>query len=153
MGLLLVKKVNIEKSSKKSPIHSLLTSGFQWESVQKFWKFARLLNLIWAFRKTTWEVDLRDEYNQWTLRLPFTSIIKIFEWSDWWDILCIFNTNFEFILINKSSIFFIFLNQKNISQDHSYQRIPPTSYKSRERTRQFEPRDDGDAGIFLKVIY
>ncbi len=30
----------------------------QWGSVQKFWKFARLLSLIWAFRKSTWGVDM-----------------------------------------------------------------------------------------------
>ena len=32
----------------------------EWGSVQKFWKFARLLSLIWTFRKTTREVDLRQ---------------------------------------------------------------------------------------------
>jgi len=57
MELLLVKKVNIEKSAKKSPIHSFLTPANQWGVVQKFWKFARLLSLIWAFRKSTWEVE------------------------------------------------------------------------------------------------
>ena len=46
LGLFLVKKVNIEKSAKKSLIHSLLIPTNQRGSVQKFWKFARLLSLI-----------------------------------------------------------------------------------------------------------
>jgi hypothetical protein len=41
MGLLLGKNVNIEKCASTSFTLFLLTPGFQWGSVQKFWKFAR----------------------------------------------------------------------------------------------------------------
>ena len=46
-------------SSSMSPTHSLLTHGYQRGSAQKFWKFARLLSLIWAFRKSTSEVVMK----------------------------------------------------------------------------------------------
>ena len=39
-------------------ISFILTPVYQQGSVQKFWKVARQLILIWAFRKSTREVDL-----------------------------------------------------------------------------------------------
>ena len=85
-GTIFRKMVKIRKSAKKSPIHSLLTPGFQWGSVQKFWKFARLLSSIWAFRKTTWEVDLRDSifldrrFSQ-TVALKKCQVVDHFVWE------------------------------------------------------------------------
>ncbi len=60
MGLFLVKKVNIEKSAKKSPIHSILTHANNEELSKNSKKFSRFLILIRTIRKTTWEVDFRD---------------------------------------------------------------------------------------------
>ena len=39
---------------------NFLNFCFQQGSVQKFWKFARLLNVIWAFRKKAFQVDQRE---------------------------------------------------------------------------------------------
>jgi hypothetical protein len=46
MRLFLVKKVKIEKCAYMTPIHSLLTPGYERGLVQKFWNFARLKSLI-----------------------------------------------------------------------------------------------------------
>ena len=59
MGPFLVKSWLFQKMSILVVISLLKTPVYQQGSVQKFWKFARLLNVIWAFRKNTFQVDQR----------------------------------------------------------------------------------------------
>ncbi len=79
-GTTFSKKGEYRKKCKKSPIHSLLTPADQWGFVQKFCKFASLLSLIWAFRKSTWEVDMKKSifsYRRYSQTVALKSIKKI----------------------------------------------------------------------------
>ena len=59
MGLFLVKNFISWKSSHMSLTNLLWTYANQWGSVQIFSELYRKLILIWAFRKSTWKVDLK----------------------------------------------------------------------------------------------
>ena len=60
MGLFLVKKINNVKSAYFSPTYFILTPGYQSGLEQNSTKFARLLNLLSAFRKTTPEAESKE---------------------------------------------------------------------------------------------
>jgi hypothetical protein len=97
MGPFLVKSWLFQKMSILVVISFLLTPIYQQGSVRKFWKFARLLNLIWAFRKKTFQVDQREPIF-WIVRFLRQCLLNISIFWTRWSNLILTSKNWHFLV-------------------------------------------------------